>query len=544
MQAFLSFLVALVVTMTLIPPLMRASEWLHVMDVPGGRKIHTRVVPRIGGIAMVLGFLVPVLFWSQFDRLVESLLAGLCILFVFGVWDDRKDLDHRVKLAGQLAAVLVVVFYGQVSISVVPFLGLDPANSLFSIPLTVIFLLGITNAINLADGPDGLAAGMTFLSLVVIGFLAYRSDGMQLVIMTVAAIGVIMGFLRFNTYPARIFMGDSGSQFLGFTSGVLAVVLTQQLNPALNPALPLLLLGLPAFDTLFVIAKRLYYGSSPFTADKNHIHHQLLSLHFDHYEAVVIIYVVQAAFVLSAVIFRYQSDLFILSWDLFLNLVLTVTLVKARRAGWRAHQHGGQSRLVQAIVNPGAAKYMYSVPLNVVRILVPLMLVVGSLTAKKVPADIGIAAIPLFLLLLVRLIYGYKVWFLLLRLLVFVCVAFVLYLVGRTGATVSEPAWVGIQYLYYGVLLMALIAAIRHSAEDVFRVTPTDYLFILVVVGMGFLPHSDDSGNYLVPLVIKVAVLFYACELIMRNMQSRVNGMTLSALWALGVIAVRGVVSG
>ena len=144
-------------------------------------------------------------------------------------------------------------------------------------------------------------------------------------------------------------MGDSGSQFLGFTVVTLLIILTQKTNPALNPAIPLLLLGVPLFDTAFVILKRLYAGKSPFVADKNHIHHQLLGLNFDHYEAVVIIYIVQAVFVGSAILVRYESDLHVLSLWMVMNAALAVSLVMAGRVRWHAHLPGVQSPLAKLV---------------------------------------------------------------------------------------------------------------------------------------------------------------------------------------------------
>ena len=152
-------------------------------------------------------------------------------------------------------------------------------------------LVGITNAINLSDGLDGLAGGVTFLSLAAIAVLTYIAvDAGFMLLATMSIMGSILGFLRFNTFPARIFMGDGGSQFLGFSAGVLAILLTQSSNTALSPALPLLILGLPILDTLMVMGERIYEGRSPFVADRKHIHHRLLALGFHHYEAVVTIY--------------------------------------------------------------------------------------------------------------------------------------------------------------------------------------------------------------------------------------------------------------
>ena len=211
------------------------------------------------------------------------------------------------------AATVTVQVYGGVVIRFVPLWGLEPLPDYVAIPFTAFALIGITNAVNLADGLDGLAGGITLLSLGIIGILAYPTGDANVPLAAIAVIGSIVGFLRFNTYPARIFMGDGGSQFLGFSAGVLVVMLTQTSNSALSPALPLLILGLPIVDTGIVMAQRIREGRSPFSPDKNHIHHRLLALGLHHYEAVFVIYALQTLLVATAYFVRYESDWLILA---------------------------------------------------------------------------------------------------------------------------------------------------------------------------------------------------------------------------------------
>jgi EpsI family protein len=167
-----SFFIALVVTMALIPPLMRVAHSISVVDTPNERKVHTSIMPRIGGMAMVVGACIPILFWLPHDRMVVALLVALLVLLVFGAWDDSKELDYRVKFLGQFIAVFIIVLWGGVRITVFPFAGIEPVPVYLSIPVSVIFLVGVTNAVNLSDGLDGLAAGVTLLSLGAIAFLA------------------------------------------------------------------------------------------------------------------------------------------------------------------------------------------------------------------------------------------------------------------------------------------------------------------------------------------------------------------------------------
>ncbi|MDP1619840.1 MAG: MraY family glycosyltransferase, partial [bacterium] len=289
MSVFFGFIIAVFMTMVLIQPLMRLAVRWHFVDLPDARKVHSAAIPRIGGVAMVIGAMVPVAVWLMPQTQIAAILAGVAIILLFGVWDDRSNLDYRVKFLGQILAVVIVVIYGGISIRYVPFWSANALPDYLAIPITVFALLGITNAINLADGLDGLAGGTTLLSLGMIAILAYMVDGTSVVLIAVSVMGSILGFLRYNTYPARIFMGDGGSQFLGFSVGVLVILLTQQVNPMLSPSIALMLLGLPVLDTVMVIGQRVYEKRSAFSPDKNHIHHKLLALAFTHYEAVFLI---------------------------------------------------------------------------------------------------------------------------------------------------------------------------------------------------------------------------------------------------------------
>ena len=335
------------ISMVLIPPLMRSAQRYALVDVPTERKIHDSPTPRIGGLAMVCGAVTPILLWVEASQHVLAILYGTAVLLVFGLWDDRSSLDYRLKFAGQLIAVSVVVFYGDVVIRYVPFAGIDPIAESISIPLTIFALLGITNAINLADGLDGLdgldgfdglAGGTTLLSIGTLSLLAYLAGDADLLVLSMAVMGAIIGFLRYNTYPAQVFMGDAGSQFLGFALGVLVIILTQQSSPILSSSMPLLLLGLPLIDTFLVMGQRIVESRSPFKPDRNHIHHKLLKIGLDHYESVVIIYSLQAALVTCAFLFRYQSDLVNMGIFVGTFTLFVVGFSLAAKRNWRIRQ--------------------------------------------------------------------------------------------------------------------------------------------------------------------------------------------------------------
>src|SRR6185295_219690 len=236
-ELFFSFIMSLLICMALIPPLRLLAARFHIMDQPGERKVHQYPVPRIGGIAFAIGAFTSILWWGPKNSITLSVLLGGMILLGFGVWDDRANLNYRIKLLGQILAASAVIIVGGIRFESIPFM-LDAELPLWiGVPVTVIFLVGVSNAVNLTDGLDGLAGGLSFLSLCGIAYLAYLSNDATVLLLTIPFLGGLLGFLRYNTYPARIFMGDSGSQLLGFIMGVLAILLTDSSRGPFSPAL-------------------------------------------------------------------------------------------------------------------------------------------------------------------------------------------------------------------------------------------------------------------------------------------------------------------
>ena len=297
-----------------MPIFINLAYRANILDIPDQRKIHLNPIPRVGGIAMGLGAFLPIILWAPIDQFVKSMLIGAGIVVVFGLVDDVKHIGFKPKFAGQIIAALIVILYG--GLKVKSFGMLAPQGFLLpdwiSIPFTLFIIVAVTNAINLSDGLDGLAGGISLLTFLCVGYLAYTYDFQSLETMSVAMIGAIFGLLRYNTHPAVVFMGDSGSQLLGFFAITISLSLTQQCDQ-LSPILPLYIVGLPVIDTLWVIIRRITLRKSPFAADKNHLHHKLMRLGLYHSESVISIYLLHASLVCMAFIFRSKSDWFLLS---------------------------------------------------------------------------------------------------------------------------------------------------------------------------------------------------------------------------------------
>lgn len=543
MTLFFSFIVAVFVTMALIPPLMRSAVRLQIIDIPDARKVHTGAIPRIGGVAMVAGAVLPMIMWLAPQNESIAFLLGVGIILFFGVWDDRKNLDYRLKFLGQIIAVLVVAIYGGVVIKYVPFLGLDPLPDYLAIPLTLFVLLGITNAINLSDGLDGLAGGTTLMSLGVMAFMAYAVDGLDLVLIAVSVMGAILGFLRYNTHPARIFMGDGGSQFLGFSVGVLAIMLTQQLNPAFSPVVPVMILGLPILDTLMVMGQRIYEGRSPFSPDKNHIHHKLLALGFDHYEAVVLIYLVQSVLVLGGFFLCYQSDLLILSLYLLFCVTVIVSFRVAATTGWRKPgQQAGQGRsfLARWVRWLREDYRLLRAVFYFCGIAVPAYLLLVSSLVESVPMDVGFLVAALFL---VMLVYYFRLsgqpFSMVERAVAYVTAVIVVYLAQAEPGPLAD--FMLHRNIFFVTLAVAVAIGFRFSRADGFRMSPMDFLVIFIAIAVPNLPGSHFQHANVGEGIAKLIVLFYGIELVLANIGSRWNVARYAMFVTLAILGLRGI---
>jgi UDP-GlcNAc:undecaprenyl-phosphate GlcNAc-1-phosphate transferase len=261
-------------------------------------------MPCVGGIAMLIGMCVPLLALQVLPQPIVGILTGVLVVVAAGVWDDRSPLGYQAKFAAQFVAAILVVAVGGIEIRQLVVIEELTLPEWISFPLTVLVLVTMTNAINLSDGLDGLAGGISFLCAAALGVLAYSTGNTPALLLALALCGALFGFLRFNTHPATVFMGDGGSQLLGLAIGSLAIFVTQHESSLLSATMPLFLLAIPILDTAFVVMQRLRDGRSPFLGDKNHLHHRLLNMGFGHMEAVSAIYLAQACLFAAAYLLR------------------------------------------------------------------------------------------------------------------------------------------------------------------------------------------------------------------------------------------------
>ena len=398
-----TLLLALFVTISLIPLFTKIAGKMKIFDVPDERKVHTIPIPRVGGLAIAIGVFVAMFLWKDEGGFLKSYIIASAVIVFFGIIDDVRGLNYKIKFSCQIVAAIIVVCYGGLKIT---HLGtLLPDNMLLpgwiAIPLTVVLIVGVTNAVNLADGLDGLAGGICLLSFCCIGYLAYLSENTTITLLSLALIGAIFGFLRFNTYPASLFMGDTGSQFLGFSLVTTSVALTQG-TTALSPVLPFIIFGFPVLDTITVMLHRMSEGRSPFLPDKKHFHHRLMRIGFYHTEAVFVIYIIQAVFIISAFIFRFYSD-----WALLIGYGLfAVLIVGAFLAATQTHFTLKRSSLIDKAVK-GRLRvfkekgYFIIISFKIIEFGIPLLMLATSFLPRSIPSFFSIFSAVLMVLIII-----------------------------------------------------------------------------------------------------------------------------------------------
>ncbi|WP_342528457.1 MraY family glycosyltransferase [Chryseomicrobium sp. FSL W7-1435] len=302
-----ALVLAFVASIVLTPFVKRLAYRIGAVDRPNYRKVHARIMPRLGGLAIYLSFVITYLIYRPDGDFDKALLIGATIIIITGVLDDMLEITAKAKMLGQLAAALVIVVYGEIQVEFInlPFGG-ELDFGYFAIPLTIIWIVGITNAVNLIDGLDGLAAGVSTIALVTLSAMAILMGNPFVATVTAILAASTLGFLVYNFYPARIFMGDTGALFLGFMISVFSLLGFKGVT-MFALIIPVIMLGVPVSDTFFAIVRRLREKQPLSAADKSHLHHCLLNVGFTHRQTVLIIYSIAALFGVTALIFSQAT---------------------------------------------------------------------------------------------------------------------------------------------------------------------------------------------------------------------------------------------
>jgi len=284
--------IAFIVSYILTPYMARVGKKQNMVDIPGHRKIHEEAIPNLGGIVIFFGFLLSLLFVVQIEGQTKALLIGGVIILLLGVVDDIVDLSPKHKFIIQMVPALIVILYNSDLINsfIVNQLKIFDLLGYLLYPILIFWIVGVTNSINLIDGLDGLACGISLIALVTFLILGLRQNLEALSLISIALAASMLAFLKFNFHPAKIFLGDSGSTFAGFMLASIGALWVLNSGNAFFILIPIIILALPIFDTLFAIWRR-YQGHYPiFRADKGHLHHRLLTRGIAHKNVVFILW--------------------------------------------------------------------------------------------------------------------------------------------------------------------------------------------------------------------------------------------------------------
>lgn len=312
-----ALLAAAAVAFLATPLVKKMAYKVGAIDVPKDeRRMHHEPIPRLGGLAIFIAFLFTVIIFADIDRQIQGMLLGAVMIVILGVLDDILTLKALPKFLVQIAAAGVAVYHGCVIqfvsnpnvFSDVSYINLN----WLSIPVTIIWIVAITNAVNFIDGLDGLAVGVSAISTASLLIIALMVGELNIAIILAALLGACGGFIPYNLNPAKIFMGDTGSTFLGYILACLSVTGLFKLYAIISFAVPFLVLGIPIFDICFAFLRRIARGQNPMTADRGHVHHRLIDMGFSQKQAVAISYMLTAILGMAAVLLTSSGELKVL----------------------------------------------------------------------------------------------------------------------------------------------------------------------------------------------------------------------------------------
>jgi UDP-GlcNAc:undecaprenyl-phosphate GlcNAc-1-phosphate transferase len=547
----LIFFPALFLTLWLTPVVIRYSSRMNAVDLPDARKVHERAVSRMGGAAMVAGLVLPLVFFTPLDRTMLAFLAGGLLVAATGFLDDVYHIPPAAKFAGEIAAAAAFIFLGGVSIQGFGDLfctGEISCGRLGPI-LTIFCMVGVMNALNLADGLDGLAGGISAIAAIFLGLFAYLSVDYVPLWILLALVGSLIGFLRYNTHPAKLFMGDTGSLLLGYTLSAAAVLIVRN-DPVgihLAPVTVAAVLALPITDTMLVMARRLRHGQNPFWPDRTHLHHQLLDLGVRHAVVVRILYLCTAAFGVQAWLLHEAPD-----WVQFAAVILLAALVHGVVYG--LHRFGlrwnGGSKPVPSPADPADT-------------------VMDRLLGRSVRWVTGAAAIglvvPIFALAVLPPVFGG------IAMAVFVFVAAMfpwranLYrssvangllglacfcLLALLQAAPGSPSWIPayLAVMSAVVLLWVLLKMKYRGHREIVHLSAFEMLLLGVVlfVALVLVPGlhlGEGLRRMLLAVCMESAAFVLAIKIVIRRRPHRNSMIAVAFLGALALIVVKGFVS-
>jgi UDP-GlcNAc:undecaprenyl-phosphate/decaprenyl-phosphate GlcNAc-1-phosphate transferase len=540
------FMTALFASLLMVPFLHRWALDRRVVDIPDERKVHRNAVPRLGGIAICMAFLFSLLVFVDLTRGMRGILAGVLIIFVTGLVDDLHGISPMRKFFGELCAVLTTMVVGHLYIHTLGDLfGMGEIVLPFwlAIPVTLVAIVGVVNAFNLIDGLDGLAGGVSVITLAAFGVLTFHSANKEVLILCVALLGAMLGFLKYNFFPARIFMGDAGSLVVGFVISFLAICLTQGGAGQVQPVVPLLVIGLPVADAVWVMTSRICARQSPFVADRTHVHHKFLALGFEHRYTVILIYSISLFWAATAVFFQDKPAVLLLGGYLVLSLL---TYLAIRFLSTRRHllRFLGKDSTVgireSATYHLLADRVAGTMPLLQCFIFAYLALaaVAGSAVESSLLKLLLVFLVACSALLLFTRDSGNQF----LLSMYYGAALVITFVVTRFGGMEFPPGHALRQWGELLLIGMALMTALRFifRRPGEFYLTSLDYLLLGLTLFLAVVAPQITGVINLTGVLVRGIILFIAIKMVAEQGKRPARLMAYSILGALLVMTVRG----
>ena len=332
--------VSMLLSFGLTPLVKRLAYKIGAVDVPKDRRrMHSHPIPRLGGLAIFVGFVITVLLFAQPDRQLRGILLGACLIVAVGVVDDSHPLGAGIKFILQIVAALIAVWHGvviQMISNPLPFIGGPYWDfGIMAVPITVIWIVAVTNSVNLIDGLDGLADGVSTIAALTMLIIALLMGDLKMAVICAALVGACVGFIPYNRNPAKIFMGDTGATFLGYMLATVSVTGLFKLYAMISFIVPFIILGFPIYDTASAFTRRILKGQNPMKADRSHTHHKLIDMGMNQKQAVATLYLVAIVLGLCAVMIvstgymKVVLSIAALAGTMFLCLLLGVPIAVA-----------------------------------------------------------------------------------------------------------------------------------------------------------------------------------------------------------------------
>lgn len=311
-----AFIITLILSLSITPLIIKLAHHFNFIDQPGERKINTKAIATAGGTAIYLAFMIPLRFFLPVSGTVKGIIIGGTFILILGLLDDKFEISAPLKFGGQIIAALILIYYGvKVNFITNPFGGFIYLG-VYAIPFTVFWIVSIINTINLIDGLDGLAAGVSIIAVITLFAVALQENRLIAPMLAVLLAGSCSGFLKYNFNPAQVFMGDTGSMFIGYIIAAVSITGALKSAAAVTIFVPMLALAVPILDTTFAIIRRVFNDRPIGEADHGHIHHRLLAIGMNQKEAVIAVYIISSflgatAFIINGIKFDHALIVFI-----------------------------------------------------------------------------------------------------------------------------------------------------------------------------------------------------------------------------------------